>query len=674
MAEKTTYTHGTTPAHGCEPTPASNTSSAFLTSNTSSQPSDGSSQLLKSRYILFWFLFLTALASIVAYYQILTGFSIWDDEGSLMLSVRQFLAGMKLYDQVPNYGPVYYFYEWFLHTLSGTPVTHDVVRISSLVPWLLTALVCAWIVLRLTRSLFLASATHILSFWALSFFRDDPGHPQELCILLTVALVASGIWAAVPRWRWLAMIFLGSFTAALLLIKVNIGVFMMLAVSLVVLSSVPRTIFSRTLFLAVAIASVILPFILMKAHLDEPVAQRYCVAVMASTIAMLFVLDIPRTPSLSFRDFWLALVSFTCVIVAVLLVLIVALRITPYGILNSLVLANLRVSVSAGKWYVPVRLPWIYVPSILSGLAAAIFHVRTAEENRTRRLLLGLKFILFPASAVSLLFGRSLLGLVTPFCWLVLCVPKEEVRDPTDGVRFPQNDDRQAQFFPRALLCSVTVLQTLYAYPIAGGVPGFIQVLLIVVAVICWGDLFLSEPIQRVAAFVPARRVILAALLFSVSLSYVVRAEVQRKTYYSLTPLAFPGAEKIRLPAAQSRDYHWLVRNFHANCDVFFGMPELPSLHIWTNSPPPAGLGVDDWMVVYPDAEQDAISAELSRHPNACVFYNAQLVGFWNPSHENMDALPLARYINGNFKVVGNLDDFSFLVRKDRNIVRILSP
>ena len=66
--------------------------------------------------------------------------------------------------------------------------------------------------------------------------------------------------------------------------------------------------------------------------------------------------------------------------------------------------------------------------------------------------------------------------------------------------------------------------------------------------------------------------------------------------------------------------------------------------------------------------EQAAISSELSLHPRACAFYNPQLVAFWNRTHQNMDTLPLARYLHENFKVVGSLDDFSLLVRNDRDI------
>ena len=136
---------------------------------------------------LLWFGFLTLLGGIWAYYRVFSGFSFWDDEGSLMTSVKQYLDGSKLYDQVWSaYGPVYYFYNWLLRSSTGTSVTHDVVRISSLLPWLVTALACAWIILRVTDSLVLATLAHLLTLYSLQFFASEPGHPQELCILLLV--------------------------------------------------------------------------------------------------------------------------------------------------------------------------------------------------------------------------------------------------------------------------------------------------------------------------------------------------------------------------------------------------------------------------------------------------------------------------------------------------------
>jgi hypothetical protein len=56
-----------------------------------------------------------------------------DDEGSLLAPIKQYLGGMKLYQEVFCFnGPVYYFYNFLLRTLTGTPVT---TMLPGSVPW-----------------------------------------------------------------------------------------------------------------------------------------------------------------------------------------------------------------------------------------------------------------------------------------------------------------------------------------------------------------------------------------------------------------------------------------------------------------------------------------------------------------------------------------------------------
>src|SRR6266542_1683370 len=102
---------------------------------------------------------LAALICIAAYFTMLTRFSFWDDEGALMLPVKQYLEGMRIYQDIFSiYGPIYFFYNVILRSVTGTPVTHDVTRASSVLPWLAVSLLCAWIVWRLTRSIVFAAA------------------------------------------------------------------------------------------------------------------------------------------------------------------------------------------------------------------------------------------------------------------------------------------------------------------------------------------------------------------------------------------------------------------------------------------------------------------------------------------------------------------------------------
>jgi hypothetical protein len=633
---------------------------------------------LQKYIFLLWFALLTALAAVAGYYRMFTGFSIYDDEGELMVTVKQYLGGMKLYNQiVVPYGPVYYFYNWALRTLSRTPVTHDVVRVSSLIPMLLSAVVSAWIVFRFTNSLVLASGTHLLTFLTLSnFFHKEPGHPQELCILLLVCLVACGIVISNPSWRLVGMVLLGALTAGLFLVKVNIGVFVFLAASLALLSHSPATKLSRFALTAVAAACVILPAVLMHSQLDGEAARLYAALVTISSIAMLLVLfRVPRTCCFSFRDSWIAMSSFACTFVGIILVLKVQ-GIVLTRVLHALVLDSLGTFVNQRAWYLPLPVQPMWLLWIVSGLAAAGFfcwNIKAADRMEDR--LVDLKILLATFTVGILLlritifaFATPLLeivqplfalvppifALVPPFCWLVLYGGSE--------------NKNEAHAFPRTLLCTVTVMQMLYAYPIAGSQLSFIQVLPIIVGMICLGDFLLWQQKRLPAIRAPFVLAATSVLLICVAASYLAIARSERADYDALPSLDISGAGRVHLQASQGQDYRWLVQTLNDHCDVFVGLPELPSLHIWTGKDPLEGMDIDDWMLSSTNEQQIDASTVLSEHPNACEIYNPDIVDFWNRTHRNLDGLPLVRYLHENFKVVGQTGRFFFLIRNERNL------
>src|SRR5215471_51681 len=88
------------------------------------------------RHIAFWLVLLVLSVAAEAYFRMLIGVETVDDEGTMMITVKLYLAGGRIYqDVVSRYGPVYYFYQLLIHTLTATPVSHDVTRFMSIFHW-----------------------------------------------------------------------------------------------------------------------------------------------------------------------------------------------------------------------------------------------------------------------------------------------------------------------------------------------------------------------------------------------------------------------------------------------------------------------------------------------------------------------------------------------------------
>lgn len=612
-----------------------------------------------------WFAILTIPAAIAAYYRIFSGFAEWDDEGTLMMTVRQYLNGARLYEEIySGYGPVYYFYNSLLRSVVGIALNHNAVRITSAAVVVACSLLGAWMVLRLTRSLAAASVAHILVFRALVFFGNEPGHPQELCMLLLLGLAASGMPSKL-RTRQLALAAGGALAAALLLIKINIGIFAILAIALALLVQTPHLWFWRAMKWAAGAGALLLPFALMRAHLNDPAAQAYCFVITASIAGLLAAAaGLADVDPPSWRECTAAAAGFAVTFGLVLLGLVW--QGVPFGAtLNMLVLENIRINVNQRFWYTAVELGRVWIAWALAGLGASIVVSRALlrGDGNVYRILAPFQILFGGAGLlISLFVPTLLLGFVTPFCWLLLC--HRAVASPW-------------QSHARILLCATTVLQTLYAYPIAGSQTYFLRVLLMLVAVILLFDgLHYLPRTERPALAIrrfgrPASAVTLALC----ALAYPLFAYRAKRLYASLTPLDMPGAERIHVEKEEAEDYRWLVDHLRQHCDTFVGLPGIPSLYFWTGKPspgmvhrPPGTLNYDNWMYTFSSGQQEAIVDDLSRHPNACAVYHPSGVDFWNRGKLDVRGWPLANYILTQFKTIGRTGDYQFMIRNERQL------
>jgi hypothetical protein len=458
----------------------------------------------------------------------------------------------------------------------------------------------------------------------------------------------------------------GSIAAGLTLVKVNIGIFAILAVALAVLSQSPPGWLWRTARYAAGGGALLFPFALMRTHLNDPAAQAYCFVVTASIAGVLAgATGFAQAGTLSFRECLAAAVGFAMTLALVLLALVWQ-GVPMQATFKMLVLDHVRINVSQGFWYRPVELRRIWIAWAVAGMGAAILVVRAAQsrEKSVYGLLASFRILFGGAGLLMALVSPNLLlGFVTPFCWLPLC---------------PRADHAPLrQTHARILLCIATVLQTLIAYPIAGSQTYFVRVPLILVAAISLLDGTRSLPLSaRFAPFVRGfARPASAVTLTAVALACLVFAYRANRLYASLTPLDMPGAERIHVESQEAQDYQWLVARLRQNCDTFVGLPGIPSLYFWTGKPlpgalhrPPGPLNYDNWMYTFSSPQQQAIVEDLSRHPNACAVYHPSGVDFWNRGHLDVRGWPLANYILTHFKTIGQTGDYQFMIRNERQL------
>ena len=105
-------------------------------------PADGRARRLSRRALglgLLVLVFLRGLSS--ARYTLFSGFANYDDEGYLLITLRQFEATGGLYGETySHYGPFFYLYRHVFHGLSSLPITHDVTRWLTVGEWGLASL------------------------------------------------------------------------------------------------------------------------------------------------------------------------------------------------------------------------------------------------------------------------------------------------------------------------------------------------------------------------------------------------------------------------------------------------------------------------------------------------------------------------------------------------------
>jgi hypothetical protein len=170
-------------------------------------------------------IFVALATSLVALPLLFSTLAPYDDEGYVMMTIRSFSEGHRLYaDTFTQYGPAYYFWTEPLHSILGWPLTQDAVRLKTAIIWIVSCMLVYQVVLRVGGSRSAAIVTAVVCAVHLEKLALEPGHPQELVLLFGLITIRLVTEKGNQRW-WLA----GILTAVVGLTKINCGVVLALA-------------------------------------------------------------------------------------------------------------------------------------------------------------------------------------------------------------------------------------------------------------------------------------------------------------------------------------------------------------------------------------------------------------------------------------------------------------
>jgi hypothetical protein len=609
--------------------------------------------------------------AVTAYLAIFTLFATYDDEGTLLVTLKAFVNGETLYrDVFAVYGPFYYEVFGGLFSLTGHAVTTDASRSIVVVVWVATSLMYGIAAQRLTGLLTLGISGMIAAFLALGILIAEPMHPHGACTVMLAAFVLLAV-AGPGRRPALAGGLCGALIAAIVLTKVNLGVFAFAAVALAAVLTIEPLHRRRWVRWPVLLAFLAMPILIVSRDLRE-IWVRNLVALEVLAMLALVVAAWPLRPrqredsSVLSRWVFAAAAGFAAAFVAIVgIILLTGPSLTDVyeGVVtNAFLIRDILSS--------PFPLPAAGLDWAVAALAAAALATRLGGGDTERpsvlpgllRVVAGLA-IWFSAARMSPFGLNPSAGspdtLPLLLAWVAAIPPAGVVEAPY-------------RRFVRVLLPTLAVVETLQVYPVAGGQMGIAAVVYIPVGALCLADALTSlrawgaargpASSRRLATGVTVAGLGLVGLL---GLNHIVLpATSSAIAYRDQKSLPFPGAELMHLPEAQVAEYEGIVHLLRANhCTIFVGYPNLPSMYLWTGYESPPPQIPDSWMKALDDRRQQQVVDEMHASPRPCVYRNEGLASSWlggapPPSR------PLVDYVLNDFETVAEIGGFEFMLPK----------
>jgi len=607
------------------------------------------------------FLAVAALAcfmGVSSLFEAFSHFERYDDEGYMMLAVQHLLDGHDLYRRITLiYGPFYFAWEWFLHAILAIPNTNEAARLVGVFVRAVAGLAMGIAVLRQTGQLLLgllACALASIHTWVLT---KEPGHPQELVILVVavfLALVPNGNGRFAWVFPWIAGIAGGLLVAT----KINVGVYFLAAIvssGFAAAGGSPARRFLRFVVLAGVVA---LPFAISRAHLGQLRFLLFTVVVSLSVLSCLIIGSRAEwRPGL--RDGASFAVGF-CLSLGACLGWAIGFGATPVSLLDSLVLRPMGFS-SAFAFPTPISILAIPVALGSSMLLAGV--IADSPPHRWRlgtwmprivafsKLSYGgwLLYRLSLGAAGGLGGGYPLLGIGIPLVWMGLANFSDRgvIEPPTPA---------------RLLTCCLAPLLVFQAFPVAGSQVFVGTLPLVWICLVCIFD-GLRQLRGDFRALLPSIADFFLRAVVGLLVAGLLGVHGWRSLglYRSGAPLGMIGTRRIRVDPHQVKTLGWLVENLRSAEQSFFCTIGLGSLHFWSGREPITQVVIGNSLDILGEADLRLIRDALDARPRVIVVRHG---GFLPPPLVTRLDNPVLQYIDDNFYVYDSYDGFELLVRR----------
>ncbi len=590
------------------------------------------------------------------YWLLFATFMVYDDEGYVLISLKNFAEHGALYDKVySQYGPFFYVAYDALHRLLGFAWTNTNGRLLTLVHWGATAWVCAALVWRRTRSAGATAFTLAGVFTYLWVMIHEPGHPGGAVSLLVALAAWIGATRDIARRPALTAI-VGAIGAALALIKINVGGLLLIAAAIWLAIRTPNAHRRRSSEWLTAAVLALLPWVLMQSLLGQGWVRQFAMIASLGGLSALLAVRTPPPPEAAGRV-WLGWLGGMAAVTLITLAAVLARGTSLHALLSGVALDPLRhpdVYFFAFDWK-PGALPIAITGFALTWWAqrrpasfAVLGSVVAARFLAAAALLLAALQVL-PSSmaAFGMSYGIGLAG--------ICALPMR--RDP-EGLC----DARARQW-----LALVLVLQSLHAYPVAGSQINwgtFLWVPLLALAVRD-GWLALAPTVARsrdVVAYAGAAGAFALGGFMGGKL-----LQTGWSNWHVGEPLGLPGAERIILPDNTAFGLRLMAENARVHAGVLFSLPGSYSLNLWTGCPTPTLANATHWFSLLSSQQQREIIACLRADPRAVLIVQLDtlryLIQHGFPPHGE-----LVDYLSRDFQRSFEIDGYAFWIHRDRAI------